>query len=164
LKEDISKILDGNTPLVNKEIRNNKPDGDKSPSSLAQEFAKLRASNKTTPKSRTDSAIVRTPFQFSDLLKDKENDREKAFLKSNTVFSSFSTGDRDNLLFPELPSREKKLIDQLPLSKLYEIQDLFYNVSDREFNELSSEYIEELIKLSSVVMHRVKNSNYYTKS
>ena len=35
------------------------------------------------------------------------------------------------------------------------------DVSDSQFDRLPIKYVEELIKLSSVIMYRVKNSKFY---
>lgn len=35
------------------------------------------------------------------------------------------------------------------------------DVSDSQFDRLPLKYVEELIKLSSVIMYRVKNSKFY---
>ena len=36
-------------------------------------------------------------------------------------------------------SSDRIISDRLPVSKLYEVQDLFYNITDKEFDRLSSE-------------------------
>lgn len=40
---------------------------------------------------------------------------------------------------------------------------MLINTSDNEFNELSRSYIEDLIKLSSIIMFKVKSSSFYKK-
>jgi len=88
-------------------------------------------------------------------------------LKSLNIFSpkTNTTQDSFSLLRQESGrERDRNVSDQLPLSRVYELQDLFYNISDKGFDQLSSEYVEELIKLSSVIMHRVKNSSYYNRT
>jgi len=57
--------------------------------------------------------------------------------KTNATQDSFSlfkqdSGARDR-------DRDRAVSDQLPLSRIYELQDLFYNVSDKGFDQLSSE-------------------------
>ena len=36
-------------------------------------------------------------------------------------------------------------------------------MNDKDFNNVPRDYIEELIKLSSIIMFRVKSSNFYKK-
>lgn len=73
--------------------------------------------------------------------------------------------------------RKRNFAEIVSLGKIFALQDGLTDVSDREFNELPAElvifknsdgliiifcsYIEEMIKLSSIIMHRVKSSDYY---
>lgn len=46
---------------------------------------------------------------------------------------------------------------------MQDFQNTLINTSDGEFNDLPRSYIEDLIKLSSIIMFKVKSSNFYKK-
>jgi len=171
LKEDLNKIFEpAKTPTAGKENKL-KIDTDRSYKALSQEIAKFRSSRSnlleqspiSRPKELTPKNSSQTTFFSNNDLRERDSEKDKPLARFN-FHSPSATADTIFFNREEPSSNEKKLTDKFALSKIYEIQDLFYNVSEKEFNELSQEYVEELIKLSSVIMHRVKNSNYYTKS
>lgn len=41
------------------------------------------------------------------------------------------------------------------------MSDILIDCSDAHFNQQSPQYVEELVKLSSIIMYKVKNSKYY---
>jgi hypothetical protein len=53
------------------------------------------------------------------------------------------------------------LEEVVPFSMLEKIQDAFIDASESQFNRLQLNYVEELIKLSGVIMYKVKNSRFY---
>lgn len=167
-KDDINKIFENSKTPTGKENKL-KIDTERSYKTLSQEIAKLRSSrsnlHEQSPLSKPkDNLTPKSTSQLSNhFFSNDFRDSEKE--KPQTKFNFFSTTESAIVQREEPGSGEdKRMSDRLPLSKIYELQDLFYNVADKEFNDLSSEYVEELIKLSSVIMHRVKSSNYYTKS
>jgi len=171
LKEDLNKIFEtAKTPNSGKENKL-KIDTDRSYKALSHEIGKFRSSRSnlleqspiSRPKEHTPKHSSQTSGFFGNDLRERDSEKDKPLTRFNFHSPSSTT---ESIFFnrEESTSGDKKLNDKFPLSKIYEIQDLFYNVSEKEFNELSAEYVEELIKLSSVIMHRVKSSNYYTKS
>jgi len=102
--------------------------------------------------------------------RDQPSRRRVLELKSMNIFSPTSMVGTTQDSFSQLrhesgvSNREALISDQIPYSKLYELQDTFYSASDKGFDQLSADYVEELIKLSSIIMHRVKNSSYYNKT
>ena len=42
------------------------------------------------------------------------------------------------------------------------MNDLLIDTTEQQFNNLETKYVEELIKLSSVIMYKVKNSKFYS--
>ncbi|KRX02440.1 hypothetical protein PPERSA_10057 [Pseudocohnilembus persalinus] len=52
----------------------------------------------------------------------------------------------------------------IPQYRIQEIQDVLVDVNDQDFIQLPREYIEDLIKLSSVIMFKVKSSSYYRRN
>ena len=66
-------------------------------------------------------------------------------LKSMNIFSPTSLGGTTQDSFSQLrqesgvSNRETLISDQIPYSKLYELQDTFYSVSDKGFDQLSAE-------------------------
>ena len=60
--------------------------------------------------------------------------------EKETDFDSFSKnlGDKKNFKYPRDELKSKSLASQIPLSKIYEIQDLMTNVNKEEFNDLPS--------------------------
>jgi len=74
-----------------------------------------------------------------------ENDREQPRkrgleLKSMNIFSPNSLAATTQDSFSQGASNREALVsDQIPYSKLYELQDTFYSVSDKGFDQLSSE-------------------------
>eukprot|EP00742_Colponemidia_sp_Colp-10_P003770 GILJ01004012.1.p1 GENE.GILJ01004012.1~~GILJ01004012.1.p1 ORF type:complete len:373 (-),score=38.27 GILJ01004012.1:313-1401(-) len=60
---------------------------------------------------------------------------------------------------------QRKPLDELfPISNVARLQDLLIDVSDQSFNNLPPHYVRELIKLSSVIMHRVNTSQKYANT
>lgn len=173
LKEDLNKIFEpAKTPNSGKENKL-KIDTDRSYKALSQEIAKFRSSRSnlleqspiSRPKELTPKHSSHTGFFSTNDQRERDSEKDKPLNRFN--FHSPGASTTESIFFNReeiVSSGDKKLTDKFPLSKIYEIQDLFYNVSEKEFNDLSPEYVEELIKLSSVIMHRVKSSNYYTKS
>ena len=86
-----------------------------------------------TPKQSSKDIKILSGFLSDNF---RESEREKSatnrFNQTGTSTAYESSSVKDD-------TGSKKLGDQLPLSKIYEIQDIFYNITDKEFNELSSE-------------------------
>jgi len=170
MKESLIKILDGNTtPKKDSEGRR---DLERSSRGLSQQINNLRSSRLTlqpqSPEKREEPTAMQLRYSSDNLktlssfvtesFKNKERERDEG--KYSTKKLSLYNGaveSKKSLL------EGSSLASKVPLSRLYEMQDTFHNASDREFNSLSSEYVEELIKLSSVIMQRVKGSAYYTR-
>jgi hypothetical protein len=76
-----------------------------------------------------------------------ENDREQPTrkrgleLKSMNIFSPNSLAGTTQDSFSQFgaSNREALISDQIPNSKIYELQDIFYSVSDKGFDQLSAE-------------------------
>jgi hypothetical protein len=178
LRDDISKILDtGNqkTPLSNKE---NESRFDSKPFlNLDSELSKFKRTSKVSvfdqpsPASKTGarSQVSSSQKKFDENLRgfgstselfEKENYGGAA--KKNASFLSNDNARKSHRSFKD-EFKSKTLQDQIPLAKLYELQDLMTDVGKDEFNELPANYIEELIKVALIIIYRVKSSNYYSK-
>jgi len=88
------------------------------------------------------------PYKSVDSLRREiatENEREQPRrrvleLKSMNIFSPNSLAGTTQDSFSQGASNRETLVsDQIPYSKLYELQDTFYSVSDKGFDQLSAE-------------------------
>ncbi len=74
-------------------------------------------------------------------MRERDSEKEKPLTRFN--FHSPVSSTTESVFFrgEDITSGfgEKKLTEKFALSKIYEIQDLFYNVSEKEFNDLSAE-------------------------
>jgi hypothetical protein len=139
------KIRESNTTPTNNKENRLRLESERSYKTLSQEIAKLRSSRtnlltqspletkQLTPKQSSKDIKILSGFLSDNF---RESEREKSatnrFNQTGTSTAYESSSVKDD-------TGSKKLGDQLPLSKIYEIQDIFYNITDKEFNELSSE-------------------------
>jgi len=167
MKKSLIKILD--TSPRRQRDSPSKLDSDRPYSSLSQAFSHLRSSRIVLPTNSPDkregankltSESLKTLSSFvSENFKSREKEStDKYTTKKSNIFNGST-----EIGHSELFKKPSAMNDKLPLSRIYELQDLFNTVGDREFNTLSSDYVEELIKLSSSIMQRVKASSYYNK-
>lgn len=165
-KETLIKILDSsNTPKGERPLFS-KGEADRPFNGITQQLSNLRASRAGLQQSPERREYSSTPTRASSSnLKTLTNFVNESFSKSRE-----REGNSDKYATKKVGSLSRgfgghegssTLPDRLPLTKLYELQDLFNGLPTKEFNNLSSEYVEELIKLSSVIMRRVKGSSYY---
>lgn len=120
---------------------------------LSQSPMEGGGSKNITPKSVTNEQFK----SLSNFINDNFNRESERYKPTEYTFPKFSSGStpyystnvlddlhtklgaREDRSQSTTPTHEKSLTGQFPLSKIYEIQDLFYNVSDKEFNELQTE-------------------------
>lgn len=119
-----------------------KIDTERSYKTLSQEISKLRSSrsnlleNSPKPKELTPKHSLNNYF-FNDL-RDNEKDN-RPLTKNNFLTGSLNTTENNLFGKDDSTVADRKLLDKFPLSKIYEIQDIFYNVSDKDFNDLAAE-------------------------
>lgn len=167
-KESLIKILDNsNTPKGAREY-GSKLDSDRSLNGITQQLNQLRASRvalqQHSPERREEYASTPTRSSNTNIrtLSNFVSDSFGRNRDDNTNGDKYATKKSTGLLGLGLSNKGSSTIDRLPVSKLHEIQDLINGLSNREFDNLSSEYVEELIKVSSIIMKRVKGSTYYS--
>jgi len=140
-----------------------KLDSDRPHSALSQAFNQLRSSRvqlgNSSPERREGTESLKS---LSNFVSDSFKNRERV---EKTKKSSLFNGSADIKLDDDTirVGGGSNLADKFSLSKVYDLQDLFQTAGEKDFNGLSSDYIEELIKLSSIIMQRVKTSSYYNR-
>ena len=55
------------------------------------------------------------------------------------------------------------LENKLPRNRIIEMQNFISMTTDDEFNNLPQNYIEELVKLSSNILQKVKRTQFYSR-
>eukprot|EP01017_Pseudomicrothorax_dubius_P016017 TRINITY_DN1823_c0_g1_i2.p1 TRINITY_DN1823_c0_g1~~TRINITY_DN1823_c0_g1_i2.p1 ORF type:complete len:361 (-),score=98.71 TRINITY_DN1823_c0_g1_i2:88-1170(-) len=141
-----------------------------------------RSSNITSKTSGLSFGREKSPFGEKENLRDSSIGkpsplRHSPFRREETPLTSkqgldawFEKRQEKSIdYFPTSKGRRNEsagqaLSDQLPISRVAQLQDLLLDVPERDFGDLPPSYVEQLLRLASTIMSKVKASNHYKKS
>ncbi|TNV74648.1 hypothetical protein FGO68_gene14661 [Halteria grandinella] len=110
------------------------------------------------------NTVLKTKFNQESLHTQNDVQRKKTLQhhRSSTLFSATKENQQQKQSQQRFSVVSKQLPDVLPLQQIQQISDILIDCSEGQINQLQTQYVEELVKLSSIIMYKVKNSKFYS--
>ncbi|CAD8045805.1 unnamed protein product [Paramecium sonneborni] len=147
---------------------------------IFDQFQKFKTNLKTQiehrPHSQQRNTVLKTKIIQSTLqtqqqqVSDVQRKKTLQHHRSSTLFSAAKENQekeqkqqqQQQLLQQRFTMVHKQLPEVLPMQQIQQMSDILIDCSEGQINSLSTQYVEELVKLSSIIMYKVKNSKFYS--
>ncbi|CAK83284.1 unnamed protein product (macronuclear) [Paramecium tetraurelia] len=143
---------------------------------LFDQFQKFKTNLKTQiehrPHSQQRNTVLKSNFIQQTLqtqqqqISDVQRKKTLQHHRSSTLFSAAKENQdklqKQNQQQQRFTMVHKQLPEVLSMQQIQQISDVLIDCSEGQINSLSTQYVEELVKLSSIIMYKVKNSKFYS--